>query len=136
MLLMDKVLLELKQKVICAKYGSDFRPLSDNDMIAIAMDTIGKQPISGRRELRVTDNLDEITWFIYCGEYNSNDDFFQPLHVSHLKSLLPMVLPYLALMEGFGFVIDNEGYEDVWCFRKVFHVSCDENTVSMLPSGH
>ena len=116
MLLMDKVLLELKQKVICAKYGSDFRPLSDNDMIAIAMDTIGKQPISGRRELRVTDNLYEITWFIYCGEYNSNDDFFQPLHVSHLKSLLPMVLPYLALMEGFGFVIDNEGYEDVRCF--------------------
>lgn len=113
---MNQILLELEQKAICTKYGSNFKPLSDNDMIAIAIDTIEKQPISGRRELKVTDDPDEITWFIYCGEYNSNDDFFQPLHVSHLKALLPEVLPYLALMEGFGFVIDNEGYEDVWCF--------------------
>ena len=84
-------------------------------MIAIAIDTIGEQPISGRRELRVTDSLDEITWFIYCGEYSSDDDFFQPLHVSHL-SLTSDGYAVFSLMEGFGFVIDNEGYEDVWCF--------------------
>ena len=55
MLLMDKVLLELKQKVICAKYGSDFRPLSDNDMIAIAMDISGNNQylVVGSWELRI-----------------------------------------------------------------------------------
>lgn len=73
--------------------------------------------------LKVTDSLDEITWFIYCGEYSSDDDFFRPLHISHLESLLPMVLPYIALMEGFGFVIDNEGYEDM--------VSCPTGIATM-----
>ncbi|WP_107928796.1 immunity protein Imm33 domain-containing protein [Neisseria animaloris] len=105
-----------KQKKICEKYGSEFVAINENDMVAIAIDSVGLQPISGRREVKVTNDLDEITWFIYCGEYSDADDFFSPIHVSHLKDMLPEVLPYLALSEGFGFVIDNDGYEDVWCF--------------------
>lgn len=112
-----KIGLEEVQKSICAKYGSKFEPLTDNHMVAIALDSIGQQPISGRRELRITNEPNEITWFIYGGEYDDSDNFFSPLHVSHLEDILPEVLPYLALSEGFGFVIDNDGYEDVWCFN-------------------
>ncbi|WP_422646754.1 immunity protein Imm33 domain-containing protein, partial [Acinetobacter baumannii] len=36
------------------------------------------------------------------------------MHISHLENYLPEVIPYLALEERFRFVIDKQGYEDVW----------------------
>ncbi len=39
---------------------------------------------------------------------------FQPICIEHLEDLLLEVMPYLSLENGFGFVIDDNGYEDVW----------------------
>lgn len=39
------------------------------------------------------------------------------MHIAHLQEILPQVLPYLALQENFTFVIDNEGYEDIYQFQ-------------------
>ena len=108
--------LAAAQQKICTQYGSAFAPLRPGDKVAIALDSIGLQPIAGRREVKLSHDPNEITWFIYCGEYRDDDDFFSPVHVSHLAEMLPEVLPYLALSEGFGFIIDHDGYEDVWCF--------------------
>ena len=98
--------LAAAQQKICAQYGSVFAPLRPDDKVAIALDSIGLQPIAGRREVKLGHDPNEITWFIYCGEYRDDDDFFSPVHVSHLAEMLPEVPPYLALSEGFGFIVN------------------------------
>lgn len=103
-----------KQQAICTKFHSQFSPLADDAMVAVAIQTLGQMPINGLRyPLQQRDN---VGWFIYCGEYSDDDDFFKPMHISHLYQLLPQVLPYLALAENFAFVIDDTDYEDVYRF--------------------
>ena len=101
-----------KQKELCLKYGIKYEPIAENELIAVAIDTIGKTPITGMRHF--TEKDENISWYIYCGEFKSDDDFFKPVHFYHLIEILPEVLPYLALSHGCGFVIDDSGYEDVW----------------------
>lgn len=101
-----------KQKIICCKYGSKYVPLSNNDFVAIAINTIGKMPINGIRY--ISHNDENISWYIYCGEFSKEDNFFQSLHFIHLTDILPIVMPYLSLEKGYGFVIDDKEYEDVW----------------------
>ncbi|MCL2717051.1 MAG: hypothetical protein FWD68_21520 [Alphaproteobacteria bacterium] len=75
------------------------------DMVAVALSTIGQMPISGLRHALEEDA--NIGWFITCGEYSDADDFFQPLCTDHLPDLLPSVIRYLRLPPGAGFVIDD-----------------------------
>lgn len=103
------------QQSVCEKFDSKFCPLSSNDMIAVAINTIGQLPINGLRYPLLDDN--NIGWFVYCGEYLADDNFFEPIHISHLDNLLPEVLPYLALEDHFAFVIDGVDYEDVYKFQ-------------------
>ncbi|WP_443096537.1 immunity protein Imm33 domain-containing protein [Rhizobium dioscoreae] len=55
-----------------------------------------------------------VSWFFYCGEYSDAEDFYQPVHTAHLSELLPGVVKYLRLPVGTRFIIDDQGYEDVW----------------------
>ena len=104
-----------KQRLICNKYSSKFCPLPPNEMVGIALDTLSLLPINGLRY--PLDEGNNISWFIYCGDYSDADDFFKPIHISHLIEILPEVLPYLALEENFAFVIDKNGYEDIYKFN-------------------
>lgn len=110
----DKKLISMnkrdEQKNICKKYNSDFTPLNEDAKIAVALSTVGSQPIYGSR----IDDDDEVEWYIYCGEFEERDDFYEPISLNHLKEILPQVEQYLALDRGFNFIIDNKGYEDVW----------------------
>lgn len=99
-----------QQKKICKKYKSAFVPLAENAKIAVALDTIGSQPIYGSR----IDDDDEVEWYIYCGEFEERDDFYEPICLDDLCKRLPQVEKYLALDCGFNFIIDDKGYEDVW----------------------
>jgi hypothetical protein len=61
-------------------------------------------------------------WYLWAGEEFSHDaDFFQPVHVEHLKLIRPEVLPYLALPPGWRFLI-APGYEDVWYDEKLLDI--------------
>ncbi|WP_227061408.1 hypothetical protein [Acinetobacter pittii] len=100
------------QKNICKKFNSKFVKSLENEMVAVALDSLGKIPITGIRN--ILEEGENISWFFYCGEFSEDDDFFKPMHISHLENYLPEVIPYLALEEGFRFVIDKQGYEDVW----------------------
>ncbi|MCO7610570.1 hypothetical protein NJH83_10040 [Pseudomonas chlororaphis] len=40
--------------------------------------------------------------------------FYQTLHSGHLMEEFPEVVKCLFLPEGAKFIIDREGYEDVW----------------------
>lgn len=102
-----------QQQVICQNHQSAFCLILPTDMIAIALETLGKSPIYGSRvhKASATDNVE---WFFYCGEYSASPDFYKPIHAKHLTEYLPMVERYLALAPGYRFIIDANGYEDVW----------------------
>ncbi|CRL64859.1 immunity protein Imm33 domain-containing protein [Proteus vulgaris] len=99
-----------QQKRVCKKYG--VLPENPEEMVAIALDTLNLTPIYGTRIKRSKDST--ISWFFYCGEYCERDNFYQALHTEHLNIVLPEVMKYLYLPEGYNFIIDRDGYEDVW----------------------
>lgn len=75
--------------------------------VGLALSSVG-QPING---LRHPPEGDTTGWYLWRGELSRADDFFSPLHVRHLETRLPKVLPYLALPPGWRFA---PGSEDVW----------------------
>jgi len=97
---------------ICRKYQSRIIPYAANEMMAIALKSIGKQPIVGVRIYPKSD--DTITWFFYCGEYFDAVDFYQPIHLGCAIKLIPEIEHYLCLDYGYKIIIDKSGYEDVW----------------------
>lgn len=99
------------QSAMCEKYGSDFLPPDPALKLGLARHTLRSMPITGVR-IRRDDGTDG--WYIYGGDYSDAVDFYSPLHHCPLSAELPMVIPYLALAPGFRFIIDDEGYEDVW----------------------
>jgi len=82
------------------------------EMVAVAISTLGKMPVYGTRIALPEGG--NISWFFHCGEYSDVADFYQPVHAEHLSELLPSVLKYLRLPPGSKFIIDDQGYEDVW----------------------
>ena len=68
-------------------------------------------PIYGVRRVRAGGTCG---WCFWGGDRSDADDFFSPVHVDHIDDIIPSVLPYLALAPGFKFIIDKNGYEDVW----------------------
>jgi hypothetical protein len=102
-----------QQQAICEYNQSAFCPILPDDMVAVALQTLGKTPIYGVRVHKVNPS-DNVEWFFYCGEFSEADDFYKPLHAQHLGEYLPMVEKYLALAPGYRFIIDADGYEDVW----------------------
>jgi hypothetical protein len=104
--------LETLQRQICKKYESKYIEFNPSDRVAIVLQSLGQQPIYAVRV--ALQKQDNVSWFIHCGEYSSADDFYQPLHASHLQQYLHEILPYLALEHGHHVIIDKYGYEDVW----------------------
>ena len=99
-----------EQAEVCKRYGVS--PMAPEDRVAIALGTLKDNPIYGVRIECPEDGT--VSWFFYCGEYSEEDDFYQVIHTRHLHEELPEVVNYLYLPEGSKFIIDREGYEDVW----------------------
>lgn len=95
---------------VCARYG--LTPHPPEEVVAIALNTLHKSPIYGSRVQLPEGGT--VSWFIHCGEHSPASGFYQTLHTSHLVDELPQVLKYLFLPAGSRFIIDREGYEDVW----------------------
>ncbi|MFJ4144702.1 hypothetical protein [Pseudomonas sp. NPDC089734] len=100
---------ELQQK-LCEKYGLPVHP--PEGMVAIALATLDKTPIYGTR-IQLPEG-GTVSWFIHCGDYSDASGFYQAVHTEHVKKELPEVMKYLFLPEGAKFIIDRDGYEDVW----------------------
>ena len=103
--------IEQSQKNVCERAGSACCPTQPDEKVGIAMSTLASSPIYGVRR-SPTEGV--AGWYIWGGEYSSAPDFFQPVHVAHLGELIPEVLSYLSLAPGHKFIIDREGYEDIW----------------------
>jgi hypothetical protein len=102
-----------QQKSICKKYNASFVPSRENLLVGISLNIKQKiQPING---LRHPTTKDTTGWYIWGGEsFSEDEDFFTPLHVEHLSEWCPQVIKYLGLPPGWRFIIDSDGYEDVW----------------------
>ena len=98
------------QQRICDKFRLPAQ--ASEPMVALAIGSLDQSPIYGTR-IELPEN-GTISWFIHCGEHDDALDFYQPLHAAHLHEMLPQVLDYLALPSGARFILDREGYEDVW----------------------
>ncbi len=106
----ERVYPSAAQSAICEKYGMSVLP--PEDMVAIAIESLGSTPIYGTR-VRLPDGVN-ISWFIHGGTHSAAIDFYQPVCIEHLPEMLPLVMKYLCLPTGAKFIIDTKGYEDVW----------------------
>jgi hypothetical protein len=101
-----------RQKLICEKYGSSFCLPPEVHIIGIAKNVRGGvEPIHGLRHPIFEDTSG---WYVWAGEYSDDPNFFEPLHILHLRDWNPKILEYLGLEPGWRFLIDSNGYEDVW----------------------
>jgi hypothetical protein len=61
-------------------------------------------------------------WYIWTGEYSESDDFFKPICAEHLFQIRPELIKYFGLDIGYRFLIDKNGYEDVWYDEKLKNI--------------
>ncbi len=99
-----------KQKEVCKIHKSLWKPI--NKKLRIGSSTnIYNGPING---IRQPGEKGLTGWFIWTGSYSEADDFFQPICAEHLLQLRPDIIKYLGLDIGYRFLIDKNGYEDIW----------------------
>lgn len=98
------------QAEICQKWGALCDPPGQHEKLGIALATLSRSPLNALRHSRENDTCG---WYIWGGELSDDPHFFQPLHVSHLGSHAPVLLPYLALAPGWR-VLLAPGQIEVW----------------------
>ena len=103
------------QKDICKKYNSKWRQKKKKWIIGVSKN-LEKDPING---LRHPSENGTTGWFIWTGEYQETNDFFQPMCAEHLLEKRPEIIKYLGLEVGFRFLTDKKGYEDIWYDEKL-----------------
>ncbi len=108
-----------KQKEICEKAKATWKPVNPKHKIGIS-GNLDAQPVHG---LRHPAEKGTTGWFIWTGEYSTNDNFFKPIHAGHLLEERPELIKYLGLPPGYRFLIDNNGHEDIWEDQELLKVS-------------
>jgi hypothetical protein len=100
------------QMALCAKHGAHFRETSRDQKVGVALNVReGVIPANGLRHVPAGDTSG---WYIWAGgEPSTANDFFKPLHISHLHEWCPQVVRYLGLSPGWRFLIAGD-HEDVW----------------------
>ena len=101
------------QQDMCERYGTAPDAAHGDAMVGVG--PMNGQPING---LRHRPDGGTSGWFIWAGEEIDQADpsFFQPLHLGHLGSMYPGVVPYLALPAGWRWQLAPD-HEDVWFDR-------------------
>ncbi len=104
--------IEQSQLEICQKFDAVCVPLDYRSKLGVSDDFCsGKMPING---LRHPPEGDTCGWYLWAGEKMSEEqDYFKPMHVIHLISKCPQVMPYLSLPVGWRFLFAGE-YGDAW----------------------
>lgn len=103
---------EAQQKEVCRTYNAEYTPVDDDAILGISKKfDKRKLPINGLRHPRQGGTNG---WYIWTGELNDAEDFFEPQHVKHITNISPEVVQYLALPPGWRFLIGEKEYIDVW----------------------
>jgi hypothetical protein len=99
------------QLKICEKNSQISDVVELNTVIALGRNFNPNIQINGLRHPR-TKGL--TGWYIWSGEFSYADDFFQPSHAYHLLEDASFIIQYLGLPAVNRFLIDSNGYEDIW----------------------
>jgi hypothetical protein len=102
----------VKRMELCTKYGAEFLDADPGLTVGIALNVReGLLPVNG---MRLMPEGTATGWFIWGGQVASDeDDFYQPLHASHVDEWSPLISKYLGLAPGWRFLVTPD-YEDVW----------------------
>ena len=111
MTISESTIREMKQ--LCSKHSVDFAEPNWSLNVGVADNLFsGQGPINGLRHLEEGGTMG---WYFYAGEtFPMADEGFKPLCAAHLCERDVFWLKYLALPEGWRFLVDRSGYEDVW----------------------
>jgi hypothetical protein len=104
--------VEKLQHEVCKRFRVPHVPSPANLKVGISLNVRENvMPVNG---LRHPPEGDTTGWYIWAGtEFREEDDFFNPLHVSHISEWSPMIEKYLGLPPGWRFLVHGD-YEDVW----------------------
>lgn len=109
------------QRETCKQFDAPFLATTPGMMVGLSRNVReGALPINGLRH-----PVEGATsgWFIWGGEEMSDaPDFFEPVHAGHLREICPAVLRYLGLPPGWRFLVDLNGYQDVWEDRSLLEI--------------
>ena len=111
--------MDALDKSVCLRLGLNPEPPLPGSILGFAKQTLGKHPVNG---LRHPSEADTNGWFVWCGDWSDGDEFFEPLHVEHMKDYLPHIIKYLDLPPGYRFLIDEAGYEDIWYDESLMNI--------------
>ena len=102
-----------QQKKVCEKFNTSFLISAENEIVGISKDFDENNfPLNGLRHPKEDDTTG---WYIWSGEkFSKEPDFFVPVHVKHLITRAPIVLPYLAMGPGWRFLVGENEHVDVW----------------------
>ena len=96
---------------ICKSHGSAFTPPTGDEKLGIALSSLHLRPLNA---LRHRPENGTCGWYIWGGDVLSQDPhFFEPLHVQHLASHAPELVPFLALAPGWRVLLAPE-LCDIW----------------------
>lgn len=118
----NNIAVKLEQNTLCKKYNAEYLEAAPGTIVGVAKDfSMAKMPINGLRHPR---EKNASGWYIWSGdEYSSEQDYFEPMHLSHVVAKYPFLLPYLGLAPGWRFLIDpNNSYEDVWFDKQLLDI--------------
>jgi hypothetical protein len=100
-----------EQQDVCTRFGAKFDLPMPGSKVGIALQTHGQLPLNA---LRHPPEAGTCGWYLWWGDtLGQEPDFFQPLHVEHLRDRCPEILPYLGLAPGWRIQV-APGHEDVW----------------------
>ena len=98
------------QRNVCQRFGAEYIPPEASQNVGISLGSLENVPLHA---VRLIPENGTCGWYIYGGEYSTDADFYQPLHVAHLVERCPNIVPYLALPPGWRVLLAPD-YEDVW----------------------
>lgn len=91
-----------------------------SEKVGIALQTIHLEPLNALRHKAENGTCG---WYIWGGtELGEENNFFQPLHVSHLSSYVPEFLAYLDLPEGYR-VLLAPNQKEIWFDKNLLKVN-------------
>jgi hypothetical protein len=106
-----------RQRAVCARYGAGFLQ-ADPWMVAGVARELKGQPAHG---LRHPPTGMSSGWYLWTGKFSEADDFFKPLHISHVYEARPEIEVLLGLAPGWRFLQDGD-YVDVWFDKAVLDI--------------